>query len=298
MAQKLAELSAHCRGLGLRFGIGLSPYELYAKFGAGKRAALGRKLDFLNSLGIDDLAILFDDMQGDRADLAARQLEIIDFVAARSKASRLIVCPTYYTDDPILDQIFGQRPADYVETLGRDLDPAIEIFWTGDKVCSMAIAPDYLESVAARLRRKPMLWDNYPVNDGHVMSQYLYLRGFENRPATIAAQLSGHGINPALQPTLTCIPALTLTALYREGADYSADAAWMTAAKELLGVEFAAQLWTDVPLLQDTGLDKLTPGQQADLRSRYSAIDHPAAREIISWLDGTFRMTREEVKAQ
>ncbi|TNY02561.1 hyaluronidase, partial [Escherichia coli] len=26
---ELAELSAHCRSLGLRFGVGLSPYELY-----------------------------------------------------------------------------------------------------------------------------------------------------------------------------------------------------------------------------------------------------------------------------
>ena len=35
---------------------------------------------------------------------AARQLEICHWIAARTAAARILVCPTYYTDDPILDQ--------------------------------------------------------------------------------------------------------------------------------------------------------------------------------------------------
>ena len=50
-------------------------------------------------------------------------------------------------------------------------------------------------------------------------------------------------------------------------------------------------------MLQDVGLDRL--GEKADyLRKRYSASAHPAAKEIISWLDGGYRITDEIVKAQ
>ncbi|MEZ5741799.1 MAG: hypothetical protein R3E68_21770 [Burkholderiaceae bacterium] len=42
-----------------------------------------------------------------------------------------------------------------------------------------------------------MLWDNYPVNDGQRMSQYLHLRAFTpDAPATLAPLLRGHAINP------------------------------------------------------------------------------------------------------
>src|SRR5919108_339103 len=39
VAARLRDLARHCRSLGVRFGIGLSPYELYLDFGASRRAA-------------------------------------------------------------------------------------------------------------------------------------------------------------------------------------------------------------------------------------------------------------------
>jgi hypothetical protein len=109
------------------------PYELYDDFNDAARETLGRKLAFFDDLGIADLAILFDDMRGDSPDLAPRQIEIIHWARDRTAATRMIVCPTYYSDDPILDRVFGERPKGYVEQMGEDLDPAIEIFWTGEK---------------------------------------------------------------------------------------------------------------------------------------------------------------------
>ncbi|MFN8547638.1 MAG: beta-N-acetylglucosaminidase domain-containing protein [Candidatus Eisenbacteria bacterium] len=77
----------------------------------------------------------------------------------------------------MLDKVFGAQPPGYLERLGRRLhDPAIGVFWTGE------------EGVLARDRRRPprrsrsawacapVLWDNYPVNDGARMSQSLHLR--------------------------------------------------------------------------------------------------------------------------
>ena len=60
----------------------------------------------------------------------------------------------------------------------------------------------------------------YEVN-GTRMSQHLHLRGFTGRPAAIGAWLSAHAVNPALQPVLSCIPALTLAASYASGDGYA-----------------------------------------------------------------------------
>ena len=296
-ATALRDLAGHCRDAGVRFGIGLSPYELYLDFNAEARKAIERKLSFFREVGVDDLAILFDDMRGDTPNLAASQVEIVEWIAARATASRVLVCPSYYTDDPVLDRVFGARPDGYLERLAGGLDDAIEIFWTGEEVCSREISPAHLERVAEQIGRAPFLWDNYPVNDGQRMSQYLHLRGFTGRPAANASRLSAHGINVALQPTLTRIPALTLADSYRLGDKYSYAESFERAAKEVLGDELGTMLREDLLVLQDVGLDRLAE-KETPLRERYGAIDHPGAREIIGWLDGEYRITDEIVHTQ
>lgn len=296
--ERLAALAVHCRSHGVRFGIGLSPYELYLDFDDRARDALAQKLDEFDAIGIADLAILFDDMRGDLPALAEKQIEIVDWIGARTKAGRLIVCPSYYSDDPVLDRVFGERPAGYLEALGTKLDPSIEIFWTGPRVCSKEISAGHLARVTEALRRRPFIWDNYPVNDGQRMSPFLHLRGFTGRDAKIGTHMSAHGVNPASQPMLSRIPMLTLTALYRDGDAYDAGSAFQAAATEVAGASLATLIEKDLPLFQDKGLDALTGEETAALRSRYAAVDHPCAREIIQWLDGYWRITNEIVETQ
>ncbi len=282
--EALQNFAAACRDVGVRFGVGLSPFEAYLDFDAETQAMLKAKLSALDDLGLDDLAILFDDMKGDVPDLAARQAEIMEFVTAHSRAAHFIMCPSYYSDDPVLDRAFGQRPPHYLEDLGRRLDSAIRIYWTGEEVCSKEYSAAHLDRVAQQLGRKPMLWDNYPVNDGARMSQFLHLRGFTGRPASLADHISGHAINPMLQPHLGCIPALTLAESYARGADYAYGAAFDVAARIVGGVDIAEMLRADLLALNETGLDRL--GNRAEkLRARYTPLDHPAAREVIDWLD-------------
>ena len=293
----MASLSADCRSLGVRFGIGLSPMRIHHSFDDDARAVLAAKLAQFDAVGIDDLAILFDDMRADRPNLADLQAQIAHWAAGRTSATRVIVCPSYYTDDPVLDRVFGARPPGYVERLGEVLDPGIGLFWTGEEVCSREFSAAHLERVTAQLRRKPFIWDNYPVNDGERMSQFLHLRAFTGRPAAMGGLISAHGINPALQPTLTRIPALTLADSYRLGAEYQYLASFRAAARQVLGDELGEKVYEDLLILQDIGLDRLDE-KAATLRERYGGIDHAGAREIIAWLDGEYRITDEIIAAQ
>ena len=286
-----------CRAHNVRFGVGLSPFELHLQSGRSWQEPLAARLAQLAVLQPDDLALLFDDMRGDVPDLAERQAAIVHFAAERGIAGRLFACPSYYSDDPILDVAFGARPAFYLEQLGRRLDPAVELFWTGPEVCAREFTPGHLARVAGQLGRKPVLWDNYPVNDGSRMSQHLHLRAFTGRPAAIAPHIAAHGVNPASQPVLSRIPLLTLAESYKTGEAYDYLAAFDRAAREILGEELATRVAKDVLTLQDRGLDRLGERKVA-LKARYAAFDHPAAREILRWLDGYWTVTDELVQTQ
>src|SRR5580704_3084806 len=191
-ADALVKLSRLCAELGLSFGVGFSPFEVYR--------------DFNDAAGMTELSILFDDMRSDTPRIAETQGAIINWMAERTSARRIIVCPSIYSDDPQLPRIFGAAPPTYLEDLAARLDPAIGLYWTGEEVCSREFSPGHLARVAERMGRKPILWDNYPVNDGPRMSPYLYIRAFTGRPASIGAQLTAHAVNPALQPVLSRIP--------------------------------------------------------------------------------------------
>ena len=292
---RLADLSAHCRSLGVRFGIGLSPYELYRDFSGAAKADFLAKIRALDDIGLDELAILFDDTRGDMPDLAAREADIVHTAMTLTRATRVVMCPTYYSEDRMLDALFGNRPAGYLEELGRRLDPRVGVYWTGEEICAREFSPGHLGRVGEALRRKPVLWDNYPVNDGPRMSRFLHLRGFTGRPGAIGPWIDAHAINPALQPHLSLVPAATLAASYREGSDYCYMRAFREAALALADADLARMLEADLLALQDLGIDHLL-GERDRLRARYLAVDHAMAAEIVRWLDGAYTVERWEAE--
>jgi len=294
----LGTFSAACASAGVRFGVGLSPYEIYLGFDRSAREAMEAKLIALDALPVRDLAILFDDMRGDVDGLAERQSEVVHWIRERTVADRIIVCPTYYSDDPVLDRVFGRRPDGYLSELAASLPREVEIFWTGEEVCSRELSAAHLQRVADEIGRPPFLWDNYPVNDGQRMSRYLHLRAFTGRAAGVGSMIAAHGVNPALQPVLTRIPMVTLAELYSQPDSYAYGGAFLRAARAVLGERLGTLLWEDVLLLQDVGLDRLDEEKVAHLRDRYATEDHPGAREIVGWLEGRYAITDEIVRTQ
>jgi hypothetical protein len=96
---------------------------------------------------------------------------------------------------------------------------------------------------------------------------------------------------------LSRIPALTLAESYARRDAYEYGAAFDRAAAAVLGAELAQRVRRDLLALQDRGLDRLAD-RRATLRDLYAAFDHPAAREIVDWLDGAWDVTDELVQTQ
>lgn len=294
---EIADFATECRALGVRFGIGLTPYEAHLDFGATARRDLRTKLGQLRALEPDDLVILFDDMRGDIRDLAQRQADIVSVCLAERVASRRFVVPTYYSDDPILDRVFGTRPEHYLRDLGRALPEDVAVYWTGEAVCSKTYSVGDFARVAETLGRPVALWDNYPVNDGPRMSQVLHLRAFTATHASLTGGISHHAINPMLQPRLGLIAALTLPRVYHEAGGYNPERAIRDAAVQAVGEHLAEMILEDLERLQDVG----RADRRADLARlvrRYAGVGHPAATEIVDWAEGAYGVGEEQVQTQ
>ena len=306
LEKKLTKLSLELRKEGREFGIGFSPYEIYlSPFDSETKSVLLHRLQAFDRIKPDILCILMDDMKGDVNSLATKQIEILNFTAANTRVKKIIFCPTYYSDDPVLEKLYGKMPDDYFSRLNAELDKKISIFWTGDLVCSRSFTEDYLQSVSLRLGRRPVIWDNYPVNDGPRMSPFLHLRAFTGRPAGMGAVIEAHIANPMNQAALSKIVLATLAESYRRGPQYNPVQAFHRAAGSVTCREMADLLERDLELFADKGLAAITPERRMELKRDYSEFrgSHTndtaaAACEITDWLDGKYSITREEILAQ
>ncbi len=287
--QKLKELRANYKIAQIDFGIGLSPHEIYIDNTHDNRAHLIARVKQINELSPDILCLLFDDMRGDIPNLAKLQIDYMHEVAAISTAKRIIFCPTYYSFDPVLEKVFGKMPDNYWQDLNKDLDKKIDIFWTGEKVCSTEYSIHHLNEVSDLLGRKPFLWDNYPVNDGALKANLLHLRAVNQSHSQIQNNVAGHALNPMNQPWLSQLALASLPRAYGEREKYNPEKACVEITNKLCGEELARHLLQDIPLLQDKGLAKISDEKKAELLKRYSAFpQNPFCTEIIDWLNGGY----------
>ena len=285
-AGELNALGARCRALGLAFGVGLSPFEVYRDYDGNARRQLRDKVLQINQIGATQLCILFDDMRGDLPDLAQMQARIVADIAEWSSASRLIFCPTYYSFDPVLERVFGAQPQGYLPELGRLIDPRIDFFWTGEVVCSDCYPPQHLSLVADLIGRKPFIWDNNITNDSKLRSGKLFLTPDAGRWSLPRDLVAGLAINPMNQPALSTIALCAYRKLIG-GGNADALAADCFAA---CGPVVAALLRADRDSFQKIGLTGLDPETLDQMIERYSRqSDNPFAGDVLDWLRGDYR---------
>jgi hypothetical protein len=211
--QHLGELAAaaHENFVDLSFAIspGLSMiYSSEADF-----ETLAHKLESVGRLGISNFALFLDDVPqdlvhpGDKArfqTLAQAHIQLInrlyDHLKALSPKNRLTVCPTTYTDE------WGSR--EYIRELGAGVNRAIPLDWTGTEVIPKTITAAQAEEWGGYLRRKPLVWDNYPTNDGDPW--WLNLDPLRERDAALFTVTQGLFSNPMDQAHATLIPLQTV----------------------------------------------------------------------------------------
>jgi hyaluronoglucosaminidase len=288
--EQLASLSAGIRGHGLRFGLGLTPYEIHLDYGAAARNALELKVAQLDQVGIDMLCILFDDMRGDVANLSDIQARVIADITAWSSAKSFVVCPTYYSDDPVLERVFGRAPPKYLRDFARRLDPAIGVFWTGERVCSAGYSDAHLEDVAERLGRKPFIWDNNIANDGKIRSSHLYLdphsMGWSVNPQLAA----GVAINPMNQPCLSRLALANYASLLSAGGTAGREISFESQVLSICGAPLAAAILDDLDLFQNHGLAAIDGPAREALVGKYRQFEtEGCALEIVAWLNDEYR---------
>ena len=292
-AAQLQNLVSRYQSLGLDFGIGLSPFEIYKSYDSSARQSLKQKITRLNQLGTNILCLLFDDMRGDLPALAQRQIQITRDVLHWTAAKKVILCPTYYSFDPVLEKVFGPRPEGYFQELAQGLPPEVAVFWTGPKVCSQEYPEAHLQEVIALLGRKPFLWDNYPVNDGARNAKFLHLKAFANRPSSLAGLTAGHAANPMNQPWLSRIPLYSLSRSYAEKDCYDPEKTFQEALAQLCGDKLGQYMARDIAILQEQGLDHIDPVTKEELIRQYSCVDSPCTQEIVAWLRGEYAFDPE-----
>ena len=281
-AAELAALAAHARATGLEFGVGLTPFELYREYDERARIDLKAKVRQLDELGVDMLCILFDDMRGDVPALAALQCRIVADIRSWSHARRHVFCPTYYSDDPLLARVFGAPPAGYLEDLGRMLDADVDIFWTGQAVCSDCYPAAHLSDVAQRLRRRPFIWDNNLANDSKLRCRRVFLNPDRGRWQFEPATAAGMAINPMNQPLLSRI------ALCGYGRLLGLRGAASDDCFAVAGPRLGPWLRELADQLSDAGLD-MPMERLVELRALLAAdAQNPLARELQAWLDGDY----------
>jgi hyaluronoglucosaminidase len=285
--EHLRDLSAHCRRTRIAFGIGLTPFEIYLNYDANARDALRAKVQQINEVGVDWLCILFDDMRGDVDNIARLQGQVIEDICSWSSAGRFIICPTYYSYDHRLTREFGPPPKEYLHDLGRIVDPAIDFFWTGEKVISEGYSVAHLDAVAADIGRKPFIWDNYISNDSKIRTNHLYLDPTVGAWELPEDKVAGLAINPMNQPYLTRIALCGYQHLLKKRP--GAHSVLPEVCQELCGSPFSERLLTDLAALQSTGLSKLDADQRNTLLGWYEAqAADPYAQEIAGFLRGEY----------
>jgi hyaluronoglucosaminidase len=286
--RRMHAIANACAANDIAWGVGLSPLGLVEDLSSAGLLDLRRKIASLDRVSPDILCILFDDMPRNIEQLAAAQIRVVDEVLSVTRCRHVLVCPSYYSNDPVLERLFGTMPADYWDELGTGLPPQVGLFWTGERVCSSDYHCEELQRIANRFRRKPVLWDNYPVNDGAKTSNFLHVDAFRGRPAELADALQAHFVNPMNQSWLSRIPLASLGDLYREKERYDAARAFRARAIELAGEPVGTLIVEDVALFQHVGLNAMSVEQTALLRARYAGLTSPYAREIVAWLDGEY----------
>lgn len=286
--QMLGDLVSTFHSSGIKFGVGFSPFGLGTTLTVEDKKLLREKLEILNRLGVDILGLFFDDMPV-TSNLAQTQIEALS-VIQKSFKQQIVFCPSYYTPDPILDKVFGQRPENYLNEIADGVPQGVSIAWTGPKVISPVLDEEHLIEVSHLLKRKPFIWENLFANDGPRNCKFLKLRPFTGRDEKAFSQTEAFGFNLMNQAQLSKIVYLA-SKFVLEG--HEAEVSFERALSELCSKDFKQLIQKHRDTFLNTGLEKMTIDEKENLINQLSGMNDQGALEIKEWLEDKYQVGSE-----
>lgn len=194
-----------------------------------------RKVKAVHALGVHSFALCLDDINtqlqpADAEKFKTLQTAQVHFVnrlwsdmKALSPRPRLIFCPSAYTTDD------AKKHLDYIKKIA-ELDADLFVFWTGPVVCSPTINAADADEFAQWIGRKPIVWDNYPVND--MFPWRPLMAAVKGRSTDLGAHVAGLMANPMKQWEASKIPLATLASYLNDPAHYDREQATTAAIDE------------------------------------------------------------------
>ena len=196
----------------------------------------------------------------------------------------LYVCPTEY---------HGTAPfGEYLREMGEDLDPEIDVFYTGPDICSTTITVDDVAGFVDTVRRPPLIWDNYPANDLQMRAE-MHVGPLRGRDPLLFTEARGFVANLMNQAEASKIALLTIMEYVQNPEEYDPERAWERALKELAGEEsYQAlrhvaenSLGSVLESEQAPEMNRLVTAAIAALDRGEPATTSTAVRELSEYLD-------------
>ena len=234
-AAELKDLIRECRSKGLRFIYAIAPGLDLSYASRKDKARLRRKADQLIDLGCRDFTLAFDDVEPvlskedakTFATLAGAQSVVtngfLKHLRGQIRGASLCFCPTHYCE-----RMSGPvQHSDYLKQLGKSLDSAIQIFWTGPEIVSETITVESIRALQRALRRKPLLWENLHANDYDL--RRIYLGPYSGRKREARDAVAGILSNPNCEFEANYIPLRTLAMYAQAEGEWDPRRAFQTA---------------------------------------------------------------------
>jgi hypothetical protein len=205
----------------IRFIFSISPGLSYKSDMADNVQAIYEKLRAIQDTGVNHFGLCMDDIPYENAD-GLSHARLANEVASRLNASGMFFCPTAYSDWHFKIWEAGRL---YLENLGKNLDPAIQIFWTGPSIISRHIQGRDLDSIRALIHRNPVIWDNY-LNNDYLPASALFCGPISGRSSDLINMCNGHFLNPSRDFHLSLPPIITFGEYIRNPVGYNPDTCW------------------------------------------------------------------------
>ena len=242
--QRLEEMIDLCRDRDLDTIVGVAPGLSMNYSGRRDTALLSTKAAALVDLGATRIALLLDDIP-DRLQHPFDIHVFPDLATAQARAANqlqevmpsdapLVVCPTIY---------WGEGDEEYISRLADQLDPRIDLLWTGRAICSPAITASEAAHFTRATRRPPLYWDNYPVNDV-AMRHEMHIGPYQNRDPLLDRFSQGVMANAMEYPEASKIALATIGDYLWDPLTYHPDQSWLEAIADVAGEADAAAVAT------------------------------------------------------